>query len=143
MSRPAIMITLALVILVCVSVIRSFVVRDLGLATLSIPIHLLIVIPAVIGVVGCLEWRPSPSWLRQANDWGGDFSYPRYLCHWGVALAVAAVSSDAESLRGFRSFQLLAASLPPMMLLCWLIEVFVDRPINRMRDGIRARVATA
>ena len=63
----------------------------------------------------------------------GDLSYPIYLTHFQAGLLVTWAIADVS--RGTALF--LAASLLPVLTLAWLVKVFVEAPIERLRTQIK------
>jgi len=128
-KRPVIWIAASLIGLTIIAFIRGLLVNDLDLTVLSIPIHYLSLIPAIAGVLGCLAWRV-PDHLKSLDGLAGDLSYPVYLSHFMIAALVAVLWPVTGKL-------LFVASLPVLLLYCWILVFLLDKPITRLRDRVR------
>jgi peptidoglycan/LPS O-acetylase OafA/YrhL len=76
---------------------------------------------------------PAPR-FRRCEAWAGKLSYPIFLIHWPVALVVHHYAPGGPS----RSWVLLAATLPPLFGLSYLLVRYVEEPIEQWRNRIRS-----
>ena len=137
-AAPAVMIGLSLLGFVLIAVLRTHVIVPLGIPALQVALQALNVVPAVLGVAGCLIWRAPTEGGRRIDRWAGDMSYPIYLSHYPVAFAMTwglGVLLEADPSR----WLVLLASLPVLALVCWAMVIGIDRPVDRLRDRVRSR----
>jgi len=75
---------------------------------------------------------------RKLDSSIGDYSYPIYLFHYPAGLAVSMILFG-EARRGFHldGVFVLLASLPPCLLVSFLLIRFVDHPIQRVRIRVK------
>jgi peptidoglycan/LPS O-acetylase OafA/YrhL len=67
-----------------------------------------------------------PEWLRKADRWAGNLSYPIYLCHWGIGVSVTwffpQLSRD--------SFWVFVIAFPIVNLVSYAIYRLAEEPIQ-------------
>ncbi len=103
---------------------------------LGLAIQILNLLPAGIVVAGCLSLTFNASGLRRADRLAGDLSYPVYLCHIVVAVAVQH-ALGTTGLGVALGPALFLISLPFVLLVSYALVVIIERPINRVRDRVR------
>ena len=76
-----------------------------------------------------------PSWLTRADRWLGNLSYPIFLLHWPIAVAVAV----DQGLAPRPSWDLFLAALPPVHAAALALWLAVEWPLSRLRSRVRGR----
>jgi peptidoglycan/LPS O-acetylase OafA/YrhL len=90
---------------------------------------------AAAAVLSLSELKPS-GWIRSLDRFAGNLSYPVFLCHWPVAVGVAAMMPAGQRVLGWELF---AVCLPATIVVAFLIHVSVELPL----DGVRATLRQA
>ena len=75
-----------------------------------------------------------PRWLARIDGRAGDLSYPIFLCHWPVAIAVALLLGTSARLH---VAGLAVAVFSAVNACAWLLHAGVERPVSRLRDRLR------
>ena len=75
---------------------------------------------------------------RTQDEIIGDLSYPIYLIHYQVGLAVMAIADSLGFNMPRPSPMLALASLPAILLVAWLITIALEHPIELLRQSIKA-----
>ena len=89
-------------------------------------------------IVSLCQRRSLPSIGKKLDKFLGDFSYPVYLIHYQVGLLVL-IGLNYIGLELRRPHPILAlASLPVIFLISWILIVFMDRPINSVRNRVKS-----
>ena len=104
---------------------------ELG-ATISQVTLIYAAIPATVFAIAVLDTRwPFPR-FRRLDVWFADISYPLFLSHWPVAVAVGALLAGSAL-----SPTLLLVSLPAAFVFSALVTRFVEGPIRALRNVVR------
>lgn len=74
--------------------------------------------------------------LRRVDSWLGDLSYPVYLMHMQIGALTVALLGLVEWTRF-----IFIASAPLLLLTAWLMAVFIDRPLEGLRDRVKASMS--
>lgn len=69
----------------------------------------------------------------------GDLSFPIYICHYTIAIAVSAALGIGTPAFGHSGLVLFTISLPLILLMSWGLVKLVDQPIEKYRTKIRNR----
>ncbi|MCM2681483.1 acyltransferase family protein [Echinimonas agarilytica] len=72
----------------------------------------------------------------------GDFSYPIYLTHYQVGLAVVYIASQFDILLARPSIELMAISLIPLCFVSLFLIYGIDHPVEKVRRYIKSRKST-
>ena len=83
--------------------------------------------------VFCLKDLRTGGWLERMDRRLGDLSYPIFLAHWPVAAFLVGLFPGLES-----DGSVFAAAFAGSVIAALLVHAFVESPINRLRDRIRA-----
>ena len=83
--------------------------------------------------VFCLKDYRSGGRLERIDSRLGDLSYPVFLAHWPVAAALVGLFPALDS-----DGRVFAAGFAGSVIVALLVHAFVERPVNRLRDRIRA-----
>jgi peptidoglycan/LPS O-acetylase OafA/YrhL len=70
----------------------------------------------------------------------GDLSYPVYLSHWTFGVVAAQITGLDVPGRNLNALVTAILTALIMLPVCWLLVHYIDRPIARLRDGVRGRV---
>ncbi|MFQ5418079.1 MAG: acyltransferase family protein [Myxococcota bacterium] len=91
---------------------------------------------ALVGVLVALLCRrkPNGAWWKKIENVLGDLSYPVYLVHMQIGVALVSL----QIARPF-NLQLVYVSLVPILLTSWAMLRFVDDPIEDMRSQVKRR----
>lgn len=101
-------------------------------ATSVFPFYLNLLWTAILIVqLSTLRFSNHPS-IKRVDSFLGDLSYPIYLSHWIVAVAVGSVFAIS------RSVSLFWITLPFLLIFSLLIKYLVDEPIEKTRSSISA-----
>ncbi len=84
-------------------------------------------------LVSLIDRKELPLVSRKLDKKCGDFSYPIYLIHFQAALFIMGISPAFRK----ESLSLVAASLPVILVLAWLLTVIVERPIEKIRQKVK------
>jgi len=93
-----------------------------------------------VGLIVSLFSLRLPDWMRKADKFLGDYSYPVYLLHWPAGAFASFLLYD-RVVRGFSVPALLSFSVAMVAIVVLAsIAVFViDRNVYRLRDRVRDR----
>jgi len=98
-----------------------------------------IVLCALMLVV--LSSYKSLPWLsKKADVYWGDFSYPIYLIHYQVALVVLYIAQQSGLMLQRPDILLMWLTIPAAFLAAWLLMVWVERPIERLRSRVKEKL---
>jgi peptidoglycan/LPS O-acetylase OafA/YrhL len=75
-----------------------------------------------------------PTWATRLDRHLGDLSYPIFLAHYGVGVAVSGLVYGGTIQRGGT---LLATSAVLLHVVAVVLHRIIDGPVNRLRDSIR------
>ena len=111
---------------------------------LGSPMHLhfyasLVLCALLVAALSRLRPRDAPEWFRRLDRFGGNLSYPIFLCHWNVAVIVIWLGFDG--VREKDSLALWATGFALSNLVGWALYAGVDRNIDSLRDRVRNRKA--
>lgn len=134
---PAGLLILALSTVVVLAALRVVVFMLTKSDLWSMLIYLLNLVPGILVVIAALELRLAADWLQGLDRMFGELSYPIYLCHWVVGIAVAATAAELGLGDLTRGPILFLLSTPPILLFSLVLVHVSDRPINRLRDKVR------
>lgn len=79
----------------------------------------------------------SPPLNKRLDKFLGDLSYPIYLFHYQVGLVVMALCSVAGYNVQRPSIPLMLLTIPLVILVSWLVNVFIERPIESIRKKVK------
>jgi peptidoglycan/LPS O-acetylase OafA/YrhL len=96
-----------------------------------VPFYANVVLSAYLVLL--LSTLKAPKRIFQIDQYLGNLSYPIYLCHYNVAVVVAAVLRWPP----VESYRLLLAGLPAILLCAWLVNKYVERTIGYGYDKRR------
>ncbi len=94
----------------------------------------LLIFALVLALPGLMAFQRSRPW----DVWIGDLSYPLYLCHWLVIVAVRAVGHKIPILA---PWAVDVAIVILAVVLAIVLERFVTRPVERLRRKLRGTQA--
>lgn len=77
------------------------------------------------------------------DKWIGDFSYPMYLIHYQVGFLMVLVFSSFGVSFERPSLSLFLAAMPLIILFSWIASVLMEKPIDLIRDRIKANTCTS
>lgn len=72
-----------------------------------------------------------PSWLKKADRFLGNLSYPLFLIHWHIAILLVWLVYGGERPAGG---ELMLVSLPLASLAAWLLHAVIEKRVERIRD---------
>lgn len=78
-----------------------------------------------------------PQALRKWDKVLGGLSYPVYISHFMFALLVAQATGLAAPECNLHSIGTALISIPVMLAGCWVLNMLIDTPIERIRDRVR------
>lgn len=92
-------------------------------------------------IVFSLSAKSASGTLRRIDTAIGDYSYPIYLLHYPLGMLVSYLAFD-ESVRGFtiQGFILFCITTPACIAVSYFAIRLIDKPIQRIRDNVKARV---
>lgn len=76
--------------------------------------------------------------LGRTDAWLGDLSYPIYLLHWQIGFLVWNLLGLEK-----RGLELTGWTFPILFLAAWAMGVWVDDPIERVRERVKGRLRAA
>lgn len=74
---------------------------------------------------------------KKFDKWVGDLSYPIYVIHYQVGLIVMAFFNEMDMGYKRPDAHILLLSIPVVILVAWLLVIFVEKPVERIRSKIR------
>jgi peptidoglycan/LPS O-acetylase OafA/YrhL len=83
-----------------------------------------------------IDKKSLPVILNKLDQLLGDLSYPIFLCHWHAATILAFVVPQGLAKKGFGLF---ASGLALTFCGAFLINRFIEKPIEKFRTNIRTR----
>jgi peptidoglycan/LPS O-acetylase OafA/YrhL len=89
---------------------------------------------ATFALQGADAWR-CPQWLRRADAFLGDLTYPLFVCHFHVGALVWWLFPAGRDPR----LRFYALALVASTIIAWLMHTAIERPLARLRSTLRAR----
>ena len=86
------------------------------------------------------SYKSLPLLSKQADAAWGDLSYPIYLIHYQVALVVMYMMQQEGIDVSRPSTLLMWLTLPCVFFVAWLLVVWVERPIERLRSRVKEKL---
>lgn len=81
-----------------------------------------------------LKAKEAPGWIRRLDGLLGDLSYPLFLCHWSVGIAVVWIVFRGESPDALTLF---LSTLPFINIASYLIHRGLESRVEGIRDRIK------
>jgi len=85
------------------------------------------------------SYKALPFLSKKVDAYWGDFSYPIYLIHYQVALIVFFILEYTGVDISHPSMWFMWISIPFIILVAWILILFVERPIERLRTKIKEK----